>query len=387
MIERTAHVQAVRSLLRTFPAVAILGARQVGKTTLARRFLDRATSENYFDLEGQRDLARLREPFIALEALRGLVVLDEIQRRPDIFPALRVLADRPGTPARFLVLGSASPSLLRQTSETLAGRVAFHELPGFDLSEVGPNAWERLWLRGGFPRSFLARTEEDSRTWRGELVRTYLHRELPDLGMEVAPTAVARFWTMLSHYHGQTWNAAELARAFGASEKTMTRYLDLLCATFLARRLRPFHANVEKREVKSPKVYLSDTGILHTILGIRSRADLLGHPKAGASFEGLAISEVVHRLGARPEECFFWGVHTGAELDLLVVRGRRRLGFEVKFTDAPTPTASMRSALDVLRLDRIDVVHAGDHTFPLADGLRAVSLRRLRDDLPPLPLD
>lgn len=385
MIARPRPVRRIKELHRTFPVVALLGMRQVGKTTLART-LARAgkSTEAVFDLEDDNDLARLNDPMMALAPLRGLVVLDEIQRRPELFPTLRVLADRPRRPARFLVLGSASPALLRQSSETLAGRVAFLDLRGLNVDEVGNDAWELLWRRGGLPRSFLATNDSESVTWRRQLVRTYLERELPDLGIGIPPGTVRRFWMMLAHYHGQTWNAAELARAFGVAENTVRGYLDVLCATFLARRLRPYATNLGKREVKAPKVYLSDSGILHALLGLTTRDDLLGHPKVGASFEGFAIGEVTARLGAHDDEAYFWGVHTGAELDLLVVRGRERRGFEIKLTQSPRPTPSMRSAMSALGLTTLDVVHAGPQTFPMAEGMRALSIRDVWTHLDPM---
>ena len=321
---------------------------------------------------------------LALEPLRGLVVLDEIQRRPEIFPALRVLADRSRRPARFLVLGSASPELLRQSSETLAGRIATHFLPGLDLSEVGSKAAETLWLRGGFPLSFTARTIEESARWRREFVRTFVEREVAALELRLPPSTIERFWSMLAHYHGQIWNGAELARAFGVSEKTVRHYLDVLVSTFMARRLSPWSENLAKRQVKAPKVYVADSGLLHSLLGLGSRADLMGHPKAGASWEGFAIEQVVRRLGADARECYFWALHAGAELDLLVVRGRRRLGFEIKLTDSPTVTRSMHSAMETLGLATLDVIHAGADTFPMGDGIRAVALSKVWKDLRPL---
>ncbi len=384
MIRRTRNLSRLRRLLRNFPVVGILGPRQVGKTTLARALTGRQSPANHFDLEDARSVARLADPMLALEPLRGLVVLDEIQLRPDLFTALRVLCDRARRPARFLVLGSAAPSLLQQSAESLAGRIAYVELDGFDLDEVGAAASEILWRRGGFPRSFLARDEGESLAWRHALVRTYLERELPDLGVGVLPGTARRFWTMLAHYHGQTWNGAELARALGVSESTVARYLDLLCGMFLAWRLRPFHANLMKREVRSPKVYVRDTGLLHALLGIPTQADLLGHPKVGASFEGFAIGQVIARLGAALDECFCWGVHAGASLDLLVVRGSQRRGFEIKLTSAPTITASMRTAMADLGLASLDVVHAGSETFPLAANIRALSIAHLWTQLTPL---
>ncbi len=382
MLARSGQLALLQRLLRQFPVVAVIGARQVGKSTLARALVQRTGARaTFFDLEDPRVLARLDAPMMALEGLTGLVVLDEIQRRPDLFPVLRVLADRPRRPARFLVLGSASPPLLRQSSETLAGRIAYHELSGFDLSEVRPRALGRLWLRGGFPLSFTARTEAASFLWRRQFIATFIEREIADLELRLSPAVIGRFWNMLAHYHGQTWNAAELARAFGVSEKTVGSYLEFLVATFVAFRLPPWHENIGKREVKAPKIYLSDSGLLHAMLGVGTRDDLLGHPKRGASWEGFAIAQVTSRLGAQPRECFFWGLHSGAELDLLVVRGRARLGFEVKHTDAPAVTPSMRSVLDNLRLSHLYVIHAGEETFSLAPKITALPLGRVWTDL------
>lgn len=320
---------------------------------------------------------------LALERLKGLVVIDEIQRRLDLFQVLRVLADRPGAKARFLVLGSASPEFLRHGSETLAGRIAYHELGGFSLAEVGAGHRDRLWRRGGFPRSYLARSEGDSREWRSQFVRTFLERDVPLLGVRLPPASLRRFWTMLAHYHAQTWNGAEIARSFGISDTTVRGYLDVLRKTFMVRLLQPWSENLGKRQVKAPKVYLSDSGLLHALIGIRDGAQLEVHPKVGASFEGFALNELVTHLRAAPEECYFWATHQGAELDLLVVRGRQRRGFEFKLTTAPTVTKSMRIATEDLRLESLDVVHAGSHTFPLAEGIRAVSIDRLLVDVRP----
>lgn len=382
MLLRQRHLSTIEELFETFPVVGILGARQVGKTTLARHYADQFDGPiTHFDLEDPTAVARLEAPKLALADLRGLVVLDEVQHRPDLFPVLRVLADRPDAPARFLVLGSASPELLRQSSESLAGRIAYHELSGFDLDEVGAEEIDRLWMRGGFPRSFTAAADAQSFRWRRELVRTYLERDLPMLGFRIGPETIRRFWTMVAHYHGQTWNGAELSRSLGVSESSVRHYLDILCDTFMARRLRPWHTNLGKREVKAPKVYLADSGILHRLLGLDTKEALMSHPKVGGSFEGFAIEQVISRLGAERDECFFWGLHSGAELDLLVVRGQRRLGFEVKLTDSPRTTRSMHSALDSLGPERIDVLHAGSDTFQLSEHVRAVALSRVVQDV------
>jgi len=382
MISRRRHRDCVVELLRDFPVVALLGPRQVGKTTLAASVAELWDGPSHaFDLEDPDDLARLDEPKLALGSLRGLVVLDEVQRRPDLFGVLRVLADRPDTPARFLVLGSASPELLRQSSETLAGRVAFHQLPGFALDEVGWDRLDRLWLRGGYPRSYLASSEAKSVRWRREFIRTFLERDLPQLGSRVPGPTLHRFWTMLAHYHGSVLNLAELGRAFAVSHHTVRSYLDLLTATFVVQQLQPWHENLRKRQVKRPKVYLADPGLLHTLLGLHDQSALERHPKVGASWEGFALSEVMRCLDAHPSECWFWGTHQGAELDLLVVRGDRRLGFEFKRTTAPRRTRSMSIALTDLHLDELVIVHAGEHAFPLGERLRAVPLAMLDEEL------
>jgi len=385
VIPRTDHLERLRRLLRASPVVALLGARQVGKSTLARA-LARASRGRctVFDLEDPRDAARLADPMLALEDLRGLVVIDEVQHAPGLFPVLRVLADRPRRPARFLVLGSASPALLRQTSETLAGRIAFHELPGLALSEVSPRNLDRLWVRGGFPRSYLARSDRASLEWRRNFVRTFLERDVPQLGITIAAATLRRFWTMIAHYHGQLWNASELGRAFGVADTTVARYLDVLVATFMVRRLPPWAANVKKRQVRTPKVYLRDPGLLHALLELGTRHDLEGHPKLGASWEGFLLEEVIRQLGVEPEQCYFWATHTGAELDLLVVDGRRRLGFEFKRTSSPAVTRSMRTAIADLGLTRLDVLHAGKETFALDRNVRAVAAARLTSDIAPL---
>jgi uncharacterized protein len=384
-ILRERHLQAVSGLLERHPVVAILGARQVGKTTLAADLAARRDGgATHFDLEDPEDLRRLDDAKLALKDLRGLIVIDEVQRRPDLFPVLRVLADRPGHPARFLILGSTSPELLRQSSETLAGRIIYQELGGFALDEVGPPNLPALWLRGGFPRSYLAAGDAESMEWRRGMIRTFLDRDLRQLGVTIPAPTLHRFWTMVAHYHGQTWNGSELARALDVSQPTVRRYLDLLTAALVVRQLQPWYENLGKRQVKSPKVYITDSGLLHALLDLEAREDLERHPKVGASWEGFALGEVVARLGVLAEECFFWATHSGAELDLLVVRGSRRLGFEFKRTTAPRLTPSIRSAVDDLKLERLHLIHAGEKTFSLAERVRAVPLHRIWEDLEPL---
>lgn len=375
MIFRPSHVRSVRRLLGRSPVVGILGPRQVGKTTLAKLVAGAARSPVHrFDLEDSRDVDRLADPMAALAPLRGLVVLDEVQHRPELFPTLRVLADRRPRPARFLVLGSAAPNLLRQSSESLAGRIAYHELTGIGVAEAGRPRLDSLWLRGGFPRALLARTEPESLAWRRELVRAYLQRDLPLLGAPGSPETMRRFWTMLAHVHGQVWNASLIGRSFGVSDKTVRGYLDFLASAFLVRILSPWHENLAKRQVRSPKAFFRDSGLLHLLLGIRTRRDLLDHPRCGASWEGFAIEEVIRRTGALPEECHFWATHTGAELDLIIVRGRRRVGYEIKRSPSPGLTPSMRIALEDLRLSRLTVVHSGTERYRLGPKVEAVPL-------------
>lgn len=381
-------MRAVRGLLRDNPVVAILGPRQVGKTTLAKQVMASWRGAKVaFDLEDPVDIRKLHDPGLVLREARGLVVLDEIQQLPEVFRLLRVLADRKPVPARFLVLGSASPDLLRQSSETLAGRIAFHDLDGLLCAEVTPlrgYSLDRLWLRGGFPSSYLARNDGVSLRWRQDFVRTFLQRDLPSLQPGVPTAQIERFWRMLAHWHGNLWNAAELARSLGTTDAAARRHLDLLTQTFVLRVLQPWHENLAKRQVKSPKVYIADSGIAHALLGIGTHSELLGHPKVGASWEGFLLSQVAQHLGARRDECFFWATHQGAELDLLVVRGRHRLGFEWKRSEAPEVTKSMHIAMQDLRLDELVVVHGGKECWKIGPRMRAVAAGRLLDEISPL---
>jgi predicted AAA+ superfamily ATPase len=374
MLERIALQSAVHAALRRSPAVAVVGPRQVGKTTLARSLLPPG-SPNWFDLEDPQVEAQLAAPMVALKDLRGLVVIDEVQHAPELFRVLRVLIDRPDNAARFLVLGSASPALLRQSSESLAGRLEVIEAGGFTLDETGTDHAGALWWRGGFPRSFMAADDEASRIWRREFIRTTVERDLPQLGMNVPAPAIHRFWSMLAHFHGQTWNAADPARSLGVNESTVRRYLDWLTQAYLVRQLQPWFANLGKRQVKAPKIYLRDTGLLHELLGIADPGALARHPRCGASWEGFALDQVL-RI-ARPDEAYFWATHAGAELDLLMFKNGRPVGVEFKRSDAPQLTPSMRIALDDLALDALYVVYPGARIYMLAPRVQVVPLSTL----------
>jgi uncharacterized protein len=383
LVSRPSHLAELERLLKRYRVVALLGARQVGKSTLAREIVKRCKGPTeYLDLEELGSLRALESPEAFLSARTGLVVLDEVQRRPELFPVLRVLADRPAGP-RFLVLGSASPELLKQTSETLAGRIAFHQLPPFELSEVGVNRQRRLWLRGGFPRAFTAHSDAESAEWRRNFVKTFLERDLPQLGVRVPGTTLGRFWAILAHVHGQTLNWSELGRTMGVGDNTVRHYVDTLAQAFVVRMLAPWHENISKRQVKSPKAFVADSGLLHTLLDVENFTALERHPKLGASFEGHCLEQLIRRLEARPEQCYFWATQAGAELDLLVVRGNERRGFEVKYTDAPTLTPSMRSALEDLKLDSLEVVYPGTRTYSLHAKVKAVPVSRLLQDIEP----
>ena len=370
LIDRPGARARIHEAFSVHPVVALTGPRQCGKTTLARAFAAGEPRGSSFDLESAVDRRRLQTPEQALAGLSGLVVIDEIQREPALFETLRVLVDRADNPARYLVLGSASPSLVRGMSESLAGRVGLVDLSGFALSETGAESWRTLWLRGGFPRAFLAPHERGSALWRRNFVQTFLERDLPQLGITVPAETLRRFWTMIAHYHGQVWNAAEFARALGSSEGTARRYLDILTGAFVVRALPPWFANVRKRQVKSPKIYLRDSGLLHTLLTLDTSEDVAGHPKVGASFEGFAIEQLAGAFEAGG--AYFWATHGGAELDLLAMRGGRRYGFECKLADAPGTTRSMRVALDDLELNHLWVVYPGNEAYPLDERISAL---------------
>lgn len=378
-MDRPCYLDLIDQHFEVHPVVAILGPRQCGKTTLARMYAERhaPAPTTRFDLEDPTDLAALANPKLALQGIEGLVVIDEVQHVPELFRVIRVLVDRPGQRTRFLVLGSASRDLIRQSSESLAGRISHLEIAPFGLDEVGHSALDRLWLRGGYPPSFLARSDPASGQWRKSYVSTFLERDLPALGISIPPATLRRFWMMLAHYHGQIMNFSEVGRSFGAADTTVRRYLDILSGTFMVRQLPPWFENIGKRQVKAPKIYLRDSGLFHTLLGIRDKDELLRHPKLGASWEGLAIDSVIrhHRLGEG--ECYFWSTYGRAELDLLIVSEGRRIGYEVKYTETPRVARSMQTARSDLGLDDLRVVYPGERCFPLAEDIDAMGLAAL----------
>ena len=384
VVDRKQLIGTTIRRIETNRVVALLGPRQSGKTTLARQVVDQLAPEaragNYFDLEDDRVLARLSDPHLALAPLKGLVVIDEIQRRPDLFPALRVLADRPGTPAKFLILGSASRDLIRQGSETLAGRVSFLEIMPFGLPELGKEDREQHWLRGGFPGSLLADDEDASLRWRQDYIRSFLERDIPLLGFNLPPEAMRRFWMMLAHHHGQAFNALELSRSLGINDKTARRYLDILTGTFMIRQLQPWFENIGKRQVKTPKVYFRDSGLFHSLLRTGTREELLTHPKLGASWEGYALEQTIRTFGAAAEDVFFWGWHGRGELDLLLLRGGERFGFEFKYASAPRPGAVQDQIIELLQLRRLIIVNPGEQHHALAEKVHVCGLDLLSLD-------
>jgi predicted AAA+ superfamily ATPase len=373
-VKRHRLVGEVLRGLQNSPVTALIGPRQCGKTTLARG-LASEHQDHFFDLEDPRDNARLQNPMLALESLGGTIILDEIQRRPDLMPVLRVLADRKPSSARFLLLGSASPDLIRSSSETLAGRIRFVTMGGFTLEDVGSSQYQMLWLRGGFPRSFLSASDKESWSWRGDFVQTFLERDLPQLGIQIPPMTLRRFWTMLTHHHGQIWNASQIASSFGIAHTTARRYLDILCGAFVVRQLPPWSENIGKRTVKSPKVYIRDSGLFHTLANIPSLESLMADPRLGASWEGFVIEQILVLTGDR--NAYFWATHGGAELDLMMVAHGKRYGFEIKFQEAPTMTKSMHQSLSDLRLDHLWIVYPGMKSFPIAEKVDCLAVPEL----------
>ncbi len=383
-IKRNYYLNEIKELLKETPVVALIGPRQVGKTTLARMIALEYPEVTFFDLENPASLSKLQDPLLALQTLSGLIIIDEIQHAPDLFKVLRFLVDQPNARQNFLVLGSASPVLLSQSSESLAGRIAYVEIHGFSLQEVGKEHWEKLWLRGSFPRAYLSSTETGSVRWREEFIRTFLERDLPQLGIKVPAVTMRRFWMMLAHYHGQIWNSAEFARAFGMSDKAVRHYLDILTSTFIVRQLAPWWENISKRQVKAPKIFLNDSGLLHTLLGLDNKEELESHPKVGASWEGFAMNTVLTQLNIQPDEAFFWSTYTGAELDLVVIKGNTRIGFEFKRSSTPQMTKSISIALKDLSLSHVYVVYAGDEPYPLEHNVTALGLVNVLTTIKPL---
>lgn len=375
VIHRVKRLSEIKDAVGRSRVVGLIGPRQCGKTTLARELVEH-DSLNYFDLEDPASLARLDDPKLALEPLKGLVVIDEIQRKPELFPLLRVLADRKPNPATFLVLGSASPDLLRQSSESLAGRIEYLELGGFAYDELQQQAQrEAHWLRGCFPLSLLAKSEQDSWQWRDSFIKTFLERDIPQMGIQTPASTLRRFWTMLAHYHGQILNASELGRSLGINQTTVSHYVDLLEGVFMVRALQPWHENLKKRQVKRPKIYFRDSGIFHSLIGIRTPLSLLEHPKLGASWEGYAMEELLK--ARQPDEAYFWATHNGAELDLLMFEGGKRYGVEFKRRDAPRLTPSMKIAMDDLGLEQLTVIYPGNKGYALAESIHVEPLEKL----------
>lgn len=375
LIERPKAIAAITSAFRIHPAVALTGPRQCGKTTLARMFAGNEPTCSFFDLERAVDRRKLSSPEQTLSQLTGLVVIDEIQRQPQLFESLRVLLDGPACTARFLLLGSAAPTLIKGVTETLAGRVGLVDLSGFDLNEVTESHWRTLWHRGGFPRSYLAPDDAASALWRENFIRTFLERDIPQLGVTIPAESLRRFWTMIAHYHGQVWNAAEFARAMGTSELTARRYLDILNGAYMLRVLTPWHENLKKRQVKSPKIYVRDSGLFHALLELHSFDALSGHPKLGSSFEGFAIEQLLSGLDTRSAS--FWATHGGAELDLLVTIAGKRYGFECTYGDAPGTTRAMRVAIEDLQLARLWILYPGHEAYELDKTISVVPVKQI----------
>jgi len=376
MINRPFYIDQLSRAVKRSPIVALLGPRQSGKTTLARMF-GKEKRAIHFDLESQPDIRRLQNPELMLGSLQGLVVLDEIQVMPELFNVLRVLVDRPQNQARFLILGSASPQIMKNVSESLAGRVEFVELSGFDLRETGIDTWKSLWLRGGFPRSYLAKSNTDSLAWREGFIRTFLERDIPQLGITIPSPAMRRFWTMLAQYHGQTWNAQELSRSMGLSDKTVRSYLDILAGTFMVRQLQPWYENIGKRQVKAPKIYLRDSGILHGLLNLPDFNNLTAYPRVGASWEGFVLEQVLSTI--KTPEAYFWSTYTGAEIDLLFMHQGRRYAIEAKYNEAPKITKSMHIALNDLNLKHLWIVYPGEQSYPVDKKITVWPLRKVAE--------
>jgi predicted AAA+ superfamily ATPase len=376
MIQRLAHIHALERAINRTPVTSLLGPRQCGKTTLAR-ILEKKFDATFFDLESSQDLQRLQNPELILGSMEGLVIIDEIQEKPELFKTLRVLADKPERRAGFLILGSASPHIIKKVSESLAGRTEFVELSGFNFMETDKNSIQDLWIRGGYPLSYLADTTEESISWRDSFIRTFLERDIPQLGFKIPSVAMRRFWTMLAHYHGQTLNASEIGRSLGVTDKTIRTYLDILTGTFMMRQLQPWYENLSKRQVKAPKIYFRDSGLLHHLLTVSDMHSLLGHPKLGASWEGFAMEQAIQILN--PGEVYYWATYTGAELDLMFLKKGKKYGIEFKFNEAPKLTKSMCVACEDLKLAHLWIVYPGEHSYPVEENISVLPLKYITD--------
>lgn len=379
-MQRDYYISQITKLSHQFPVVCLLGPRQVGKTTLATTYAKTEKSHiHLFDLENPEDLEILNNPRIALESLEGLIIIDEIQKRPDLFPVLRVLVDHSPKTQRWLILGSASRELLHQSSESLAGRIAYLEIQPFSFEETHDT--KKLWLRGGFPNSYLTNTDADSFEWRKQYIKTFLEQDIPNLGIRISPNNLRRFWMMLAHYHGNIFNAEELSRSLGINNKSIRHYLDILTGTFMIRQMQPWWENISKRQVKSPKIFFRDSGLLHYLLNLETENELLRHPKLGSSWEGYALEEIIRCSHLDSENCFFWSTHQQAELDLLIFKKGMRYGFEFKYSDAPKLTKSMQIALTDLQLEQIFVVYPGEREYFLAEKIKAIGLQNYLSQL------
>jgi len=376
MIERPAYINWITKALTRSPVVALLGPRQCGKTTLAKMVGDREEN-SYFDLESQADLRRLANPEMMFASLSGLVIIDEIQNMPELFSVLRVVVDKPENQCRFLILGIASPGIIKNVSETLAGRVEFVDMAGFDLTELGAEVWQNLWARGGFPRSYLADSDQDSFIWREGFIRTFLQRDIPQLGINIPAQAVRRFWTMLAHYHGQVWNGSRIASAMGINDKTVRFYLDILTETYMIRQLQAWHENISKRQVKSPKIYFRDTGLLHSLLDLPDLRVVTGHPQVGASWEGFAMEQILRTI--RPSQPYYWATYSGAELDMFFILNGQRYGIEFKYSEAPDKTKSMTVAIDTLNLQKLLIVYPGKETWPIDKNITVCPILQVKE--------
>jgi len=372
VIQRNDIVAQVEKAIKRSQVTAILGPRQCGKTTLARVIAKKSTDVHFFDLEDPLIQAQLQNPQLILTSLKGLIILDEIQLKPELFSLLRVLSDRTPLPARFLILGSASPDIIRHTSESLAGRIEFIEMQGLNLGETRDYSLQDLWLRGGMPRSFLADSEDDSMAWRNDFIRTFLERDIMQLGYRLASMTMRRLWHMIAHYHGQVWNASAVGNALGLNHKTVNHYLDVLVGTYTVKIIQPWYENIKKRQIKSPRVYIQDSGMLHALLGLSNFTELTQHPKCGASWEGFVIMQILSQK--KVGDSFFWSTYQGAEVDLLLKQGQKKIGIECKLADAPKLTKSMVTALETLNLSHLYVVYPGEIRYPLHEKITVVGL-------------